>query len=385
MAYLSNVNLRFEFDLCQSFFNLDKHKLHKMADRFKIKSTNIGTSPGTLTYVGEEVKFGTNIFWTEYNFECYKTHTFPKLLDFQLKLDENKTYWLNIDGIHESKVIETVGKIFTLHPLVMEDILNSQQKPKFEYYDDKQLYVTFKMIEYNPYTREIEVEHLSFILGNNYLISFQEERTRDIFETITIRLKASAGKTRKNGADYLLYSLMDLVVDNYFVVLEQISENIERLEDEIIKTTKQKSMTDIYAMKRELMLMRKIVFPLRDMLSNLIREEAPLITTNTAIYLRDVHDHVTQVIETVDSYRELVASLMDLYLSQAGNRMNNVMKVLTVISVIFMPLTFIAGIYGMNFDNIPELHWQNGYYYVWGFMLVLVTGMLIYFKRKDWI
>jgi magnesium transporter len=356
-----------------------------MSNRFKIKSANIGTSPGTLTYVGEEVKFGTNIFWTEYNQESYKTHTFPKLLDFQLKLDENKTYWLNIDGIHEPKVIETVGKVFSLHPLVMEDILNSQQKPKFEYYDDKQLFVTFKMLEYNPYTREIEVEHLSFILGKNYLITFQEERTRDIFEAVTIRLKASAGKTRKNGADYLLYSLMDLVVDNYFVVLEQISENIERLEDEIIKNTKQKSMTEIYAMKRELMLMRKTIFPLRDMISNLIREEAPLITSNTAIYLRDVHDHVSQVIETVDSYRELVASLMDLYLSQAGNRMNNVMKVLTVISVIFMPLTFIAGIYGMNFDNIPELHWQNGYYYVWGFMIFLVAIMLFYFKRKDWI
>ncbi len=356
-----------------------------MSNRFKIKNTNLGTSPGTLTYVGDEVKFDTKVYWTEYNLENYKTHIFPKLLDFQFKLDPDKTYWLNIDGIHEPKVIETAGKIFDLHPLVMEDILNSQQKPKFEYYNDNQLFITLKMIEYNPHTGEIEVEHLSFILGKNYLISFQEERSRDIFEAITTRLKTSAGKTRKNGADYLLYSLMDLVVDNYFTVLEQISENIERLEDTIIKTTRQKSMTEIYSMKRELMLMRKVIFPLREMLSNLIREDAPLITANTVLYLRDVHDHVSQVIETIDSYRELVASLMDLYLSQAGNRMNNVMKVLTVISVIFMPLTFIAGIYGMNFDNIPELHWHNGYYYVWGFMIILVLGMLIYFKRKDWL
>jgi magnesium transporter len=356
-----------------------------MANRLKIQNTNLGTSPGTLMYIGDEVKFDTKIHWSEYNLENYKTHVFPKLLDFQLKLDPDKIYWLNVDGIHEPKVIETVGKIFDLHPLVMEDILNTQQKPKFEYYNDNQLFITFKMIEYNPYTREIEVEHLSFILGTNYLISFQEERTRDIFEAITIRLKASAGKTRKNGADYLLYALMDLVVDNYFVVLEEMSENIERLEDSIIKTSKQKSMTEIYSMKRELMLMRKVVFPLREMLSNLIREEAPLITSNTVLYLRDVHDHVSQVIETIDSYRELVASLMDLYLSQAGNRMNNVMKVLTIISVIFMPLTFIAGIYGMNFDNIPELHWHNGYYYVWGIMIALVLGMLIYFKRKDWL
>jgi magnesium transporter len=356
-----------------------------MANRLKIQNSNLGTSPGTLTYIGDEVKFDTKIFWTEYNLDNYKIHNFPKLLDFQLKLDPDKTYWLNVDGIHEPKVIETIGGIFNLHALVMEDILNSQQKPKFEYYNDNQLFITFKMIEYNPYTREIEVEHLSFILGINYLISFQEERSRDIFEAITVRLKTSAGKTRKNGADYLLYALMDLVIDNYFVVLEQISENIERLEDSIIKTTKQKSMTEIYSMKRELMLMRKVVFPLREMLSNLIREEAPLITANTVLYLRDIHDHVSQVIETIDSYRELVASLMDLYLSQAGNRMNNVMKVLTVISVIFMPLTFIAGVYGMNFDNIPELHWQNGYFYVWGIMITLVIGMLIYFKRKDWL
>ena len=356
-----------------------------MANRLKIKNTNLGTSPGTLMYVGEEVKFDTTIHWSEYNLDNYKTHTFPKLLDFQLKLDSDKTYWLNIDGIHEPKVIETIGSIFSLHSLVMEDILNSEQKPKFEYYNEQQLFITFKMIEYNPYTREIEVEHLSFILGKNYLISFQEERSRDIFVPISLRLNTSAGKTRKNGADYLLYALMDLVVDNYFVVLEQISENIERLEDGIIKTTRQKSMTEIYSLKRELMFMRKIVFPLREMLTNLIREDAPLITPNTVLYLRDVHDHVSQVIETIDSYRELVASLMDLYLSQAGNRMNNVMKVLTIISVIFMPLTFIAGIYGMNFDNIPELHWQNGYYYVWGIMICMVMGMLLYFKKKHWL
>ena len=356
-----------------------------MAKRLKIQNPNLGTSPGTLTYVGEEVEFATKIYWTEYNFENYRTHIFPKLLDFHLKLDPDKTYWLNIDGIHEPKVIETVGKIFGLHPLVMEDILNSHQKPKFEYYNDEQLFVTFKMIEFNPYTHEIEVEHLSFILGKNYVISFQEERTRDIFDPIIQRLKASAGKTRKNGSDYLLYSLMDLVVDNYFLVLEKIAENIERLEDDIINTKKQISMTEMYSIKRELMLMRKIVFPLREMLSNLIREEAPLITPNTALYLRDVHDHVTQVLETIDSYRELVASLMDLSLSQAGNRMSNVMKVLTVISVIFMPLTFIAGIYGMNFDYMPELRWHYGYYSVWTFMITLVIGMLIYFRRKDWL
>jgi magnesium transporter len=270
-------------------------------------------------------------------------------------LDPDKTYWLNVDGIHEPKVIETVGRVFGLHALVLEDILNTQQKPKFDYYDDDQLFITFKMIGYCPKTREIEVEHVSFILGKNFLISFQEERSKEIFEPISVRLKTSAGKTRKNGADYLLYALMDLVVDNYFLILEQFSENIERLEDSILNTTKQESMTEIYSLKRELLLMRKVVFPLREMISNLIREEAPLITPNTVLYLRDVHDHVSQVIESIDSYRELVASLMDLYLSQAGNRMNNVMKVLTVSSVIFMPLTFIAGILWNEFRQYSRI------------------------------
>ena len=356
-----------------------------MSKRYKVQNANLGTSPGTLTYVGEEVKFATKVHWTQFNLEDYKTYTFPKLLDFELELAADHTYWLNVDGIHEPKVIETVGKIFDLHPLVMEDILNTQQKPKFEYYDDEQLFITCKMIEFNPHTREIEVEHLSFILGENFVISFQEERSRDIFDPVLQRIKASAGKTRKNGADYLLYSLLDLVVDNYFIVLEQISENMERLEEDIIKTAKQKSMTELYGIKRELTLLRKVVFPLREMLLNLIREEAPLITPNTALYLRDVQDHVTQVLETIDSYRELVASLMDLNLSQASTRMNNVMKVLTVISVIFMPLTFVAGVYGMNFDNMPELHWHYGYYYVWGFMILSVIGMLVYFKKKDWL
>jgi magnesium transporter len=356
-----------------------------MSKRYKIESNNLGTSPGTLTYVGKKVDFATKIFLTQYNHEIYHTSPIPTLNDCKLDLKSDKIYWLNIDGIHEPQVIEAVGKIFKLHPLVMEDILNTQQKPKFEYYDDNQLFMTIKMLEYNPYTHEVEVEHLSFILGEKFVVSFQEERTSDIFEPILKRIKASAGKTRKNGADYLLYSLMDLVVDNYFLVLEKLSDNIERLEEDIINNPKPQSLTELYNMKRELTLIRKSIFPLREMIANLLREEAPMITSNTSLYLRDVHDHVTQVLENIDSYRELVASLMDLYLSQVSNKMNNVMKVLTVISVIFMPLTFVAGIYGMNFDNIPELHWRYGYYYVWGFMIVLVAVMLVWFRKKRWL
>ncbi len=356
-----------------------------MPKRYIIQNKNLGTSPGTLTYIGKEVNFETKILWTSYNFEEYEITKIPTLNTFNAELTENKVYWMNVDGIHEPDFIATIGELFTLHPLMLEDILNTQQKPKFEYYNEEKLFVTLKMIEYNPYTREVEIEHLSFVMGDGYVISFQEERARDIFEPILSRIKASAGKTRKNGADYLLYSLIDLVVDNYFSVLDKLSENMERLEEEIIKNPNPQSLNELYSLKRELTLMRRVIFPLREMLTNLIREEAPLITSNTSLYLRDVLDHVMQVVETIDSFRELSASLMDLYLSQASNKMNNVMKVLTVISVIFMPLTFVAGIYGMNFDYMPELHWHYGYYVVWGIMILLVITMLLWFKRKKWL
>ncbi|MFD1820323.1 magnesium transporter [Pseudarcicella hirudinis] len=356
-----------------------------MAKKYRIQNKNLGTSPGTLTYIGEEVQYATKISLIEYNEFFCKESKLKKLIECKIEDKPDEIIWLNVDGIHEPKVVETIGHVYGLHPLVMEDIVNTQQKPKFEYFNEDQLFLTLKMIEYNPHTRDIEVEHLNFILGHKYLISFQEERNRDVFENVKIRLKASAGKTRKNGSDYLLYALMDLVVDNYFLVLEKIGEDLERLEEEIIHSARQRSLNELYQMKREVMLMRKIVFPLREMLVGLIREEAPLITENTTIYLRDVYDHVSQVLETIDSYRELITSLMDLYLSQVSNKMNNVMKVLTVISVIFIPLTFLAGIYGMNFDNMPELHWHYGYYGVWGIMIALVIVMLLWFKRKDWL
>lgn len=357
-----------------------------MSKRFQVNNNNLGTSPGTLTYVGAEVSHETTISLIEYNDDFFQETSIKNLGECKNYESGNNVVWLNVDGIHEPQVVESIGEIYGIHPLVQEDILNTQQKPKFEDYSEaEQLFVTFKMIEYNPYTHEIEIEHLSFVLGKGYLVTFQEERSRDIFANVLNRIKASSGKTRRNDADYLLYSLMDLVVDDYFKVLDKIAENLERLEEEIIKNAQQKSLNQLYSMKREIMLMRKMIFPLREMMIGLIREENELISPNTNLYMRDVQDHVSQVIETIDSYRELITSLMDLYLSQVSNRMNNVMKVLTVISVIFMPLTFVAGIYGMNFDNMPELHWQYGYYAVWGIMIVLVIGMLFYFKRKQWI
>jgi magnesium transporter len=357
-----------------------------MTKKKKYIHSNLGTSPGTLTYIGPDVEFATKITRIEYNADSYKITPIPHFSQInQIILDPNKRHWFNIDGIHEPAVVAAIGEIFHLHPLILEDIMNTQQKPKFEYYDEGQLFFTFKMTEYNPFTREIEVEHLSLILLNNCVISFQEERNKDVFNPVISRIIASAGKTRKNGADYLLYCLIDLVVDHYFEVLDCFSENIEKLEEDIISDAQSKSMRELYSIKREVMLMKKVIFPLREMISGLLREDIDAISANTALYLRDVHDHTSQVLENIESYRELIASLMDLYLSQVSNKMNNIMKVLTVISVIFMPLTFVAGIYGMNFDDMPELHWRYGYPVVWGVMIALVIGMLIGFRKKGWL
>ncbi len=355
-------------------------------NRYKLNNKNIGTSPGTLTYVGDEVAIATTLTLIEYNESFEKSQKISSLANCKVNPNKDQVTWLNVDGIHEVKLIESIGKHFHLHPLMLEDILNTQQKPKFEYFDnDQQLYTTLKMLEYNPYNREVAVEHVSLVLGESILISFQEEKQRDIFEAVLQRVKKSVGKTRKNGADYLFYCLIDSVVDNYFLVLDKLADHLETLEEEVINTPKARSVNELYALKRELTLMRKHVWPLRETMNALIREESSLISANTILYLRDVNDHVNQVLETIDSYRELIASLLDLYLSSVSNKMNNVMKVLTVISVIFMPLTFVAGVYGMNFDNMPELHWHYGYFYVLGFMMILLIVMLLYFKRKEWL
>lgn len=348
--------------------------------------STLGTSPGTLTYVGADVTYATKITWVEYNNEEYKVCQIPHFSDLnQLELSKTKRHWFNIDGIHEPKVIATIGEIFNLHPLILEDIMNTEQKPKFESYEGNQLFFTFKMLNYNAITREIESEHLSLVLIDNCVLSFQEERTTDIFLPVQNRIVASAGKTRKNGVDYLIYCLIDLVVDNYFMCLDCLSDEIERLEEDIIQDAKPLAMRELYGLKREEMTLRKSIYPLREMIATVLREDYPSITHYTSLYFRDVLDHTSQLIENIDSHRDLIASLMDLYLSQVSNKMNNIMKVLTVISVIFMPLTFVAGIYGMNFDNMPELHWKYSYPVVWIVMIVMVILMLIGFKRKGWL
>lgn len=344
-----------------------------------------------MTYVGQEIKHATRIKRVEYNEEDYLIDESGKLSACQLPKEHvPHVLWLDIDGIHEAAVVGALGTQFRLHPLLLEDVMNTEQKPKIDLYEDTRasspvVFVTLKMLHHNTRTQEIDAEHVSLVLGSNFLISFQEERTADIFEPVLERIKLSAGKTRRNGADYLLYATMDLVVDHYFVVMEGMAEKLDDIEDRIIRDVAGRdTLARLYALKREMTLMRRYVQPLRDVIGVLLREDSPLIHPTTVPFLRDLLDHVNQVVETLDAYRELIPGLLDVYLSTTSNRMNSVMKTLTIFSAIFMPLTFIAGIYGMNFDNMPELHTRTGYFWALGIMFTIGLGMVIYFRRRGW-
>lgn len=355
-----------------------------MSKRHKISPIKPGQSPGTLTYVGKETLRDTKVTLTQYNQKEFKKTELTTLNECARLRPSSLNAWINVDGINNTEVISAIGKAFDLHPLLLEDVLNTQQKPKIEFYEGT-IFVVLKMLDFNSRTKEVETEHLSLVLGSNYVISFQEEREGDVFDPVRLRLTNALGRVRRLGVDYLFYALVDTIVDNYFVVLENVGEKLEDLEEEIINRTSSKALRNLYAHKRALIFQRKSIWPVREIVNTLVREETPLIREETHIYLRDVYDHTIQVIDTVESYRDLTASLLDIYLSTLSNRMNNIMKVLTIVSTIFMPLSFIVGLYGMNFDNMPELHWHYGYYAVWGIILAVSGGMLYFFRRKRWL
>lgn len=371
---------------------MSKHRRNQSAEKL------FGTSPGTLTYVGTEIEHAIKIKRIEYNAKDYHIDDTSKLSACQLPHNGTPyVNWTDVDGIHEPKVVAALGQQYHLHPLLLEDVLNTEQKPKIDLYDElsngngtnsptsQTVFVTMKMLHHSRQKQEIDVEHVSLVLGKNFLISFQEERTKDIFEPVIGRIKASSGKTRRNGADYLLYALMDVMVDHYLVITERIGEKIDEVEEQIVQErANQQTLATLYTLKRELAFIRRTINPVRDIIGTLLREESDLIQQNTFPYLRDLADHVNQVIETLESYRDLIAGLTDVYYSIVSNRMNSVMKTLTIISSIFIPLTFIAGIYGMNFENMPELRHPLGYFGVLIFMVVIAVGEIIYFKRRGW-
>ncbi|GAB3569128.1 magnesium/cobalt transporter CorA [Spirosoma luteolum] len=370
-----------------------------MTKRRRIRSAEktLGTSPGTLLYVGDDIEHATRVRRIDYNADEYRIDDDARLGNCRVPDQSTPLInWVDVDGIHEPQVVAAIGKQYHLHPLLLEDVVNTDQKPKIEFYDQTSdngtlpgsgpvVFATLKMLHHNRQHQEIDIEHVSLVLGSNYLVSFQEERTQDIFEPVIDRIKASAGKTRRSGPDYLFYALMDIIVDHYAVITERIGERMDELEEEIVgERASQQTLASLYQLKRELAHIRRVVFPTRDIVGALMREESELIKPTTLPYLRDLNDHISQNIETLDSYRDMVAGLMDVYYSIVSNRMNSVMKTLTIVSAIFIPLTFIVGVYGMNFDYMPELKSPHGYYYTWGTMVFIAVAEVIYFKRRGW-
>lgn len=346
-------------------------------------SKKSGTIPGSLIHIGEQKAEKQKISIIDYDKDNFEEKEIENIEDcFPFKEKQSVT-WINIDGLHNVESIGKLGSNFGIHPLILEDILNTGQRPKTEDFEDH-LFMVLKMLKLNEKNSEIDVEQVSIILGNNFVISFQECEG-DVFTNIRERIRKNKGRIRKMEADYLAYSLIDAVVDNYYFILENFGEKIEILEDNLINSPEPDTLEQIYKLKRTLIGLRKSVWPLRELILTLTREESKLITAKTGIYFRDVYDHTIQVIDTIESYRDMVAGMLDIYLSSVSNKMNEVMKVLTIFAAIFIPLTFIAGIYGMNFQFLPELAWKWAYPCWWILVIAIGGGMLVYFKKKKWL
>lgn len=348
----------------------------------KSRSHTIGMPPGTLVHIGEKKRESTLLTLIEYDEVSFR----QKNLDFHelesLEVRETGIRWLHVEGLSQVAALEAIGRLFSLHPLVLEDILNTDQRPKIDVNDDY-IFVSAKMLSYYKEMGEFDIEQVSFILGENYVISIAEKDS-DVFEPVIKRLQQGMSRFRKLGADYLVYSLLDIVVDNYFTVLEGFGDQVEFVEDEMVVRTGRQTLKTIHKLKRQILFLHKSVWPLREVLSFLERGESMLVRDTTEIYIRDLYDHVIQVMDTTETLRDILSSMLDVYLSSSSNRMNEIMKVLTIISTVFMPLSFIVGVYGMNLTNMPELSWPWMYPFLWLVMIGISISMLIYFKRKKW-
>jgi magnesium transporter len=346
------------------------------------RAKKTGLPPGTPVFIGDKKIETAKVSILDYD-ETQVQERELKTISECVPFKETPTVtWINVDGVHDVGFIQELGEIFGLHPLIIEDIVNTQQRPKMEE-SGNYVYVVLKMLYLDNEKKETQVEQVSVVFGKNFVISFQE-REGDIFESIRERIRNGKGRVRKMGADYLAYALIDAVVDHYFIILENDGEKIEVLEDKVVSNPESATLQEIHRLKREMIFLRRSVWPLRELVNSMERIESPLIQKTTRIYLRDVYDHTIQVIDTLETYRDMLSGMHDTYLSSISNRMNEVMKVLTIIATIFIPLTFIAGIYGMNFEFMPELKWRWAYFGVWGVILVIALVMVAYFKRKKW-
>lgn len=355
----------------------------------RTSSRKAGLPPGSPVFIGEQVTEQFGLDMVDYDTESISLTTPARLDEFHLLKEPPGKTWIKIHGLHDAEAVNKFCLGFGLHPLTIEDILHTGQRPKIDHYDDY-LFLVVNLVKYDDANKELSLEQVSFVLGDGYLLSFHE-KDDEIFSDILARLSNNKGRVRKAGVDYLLYCLLDRVVDNFFSVLEKIGEEVEDLEEELITEPSPETLQSIHFLKREMILLRKSVWPLREVVNGLQRDESAFMGESTRVFLKDLYDHTIQVLDTVETFRDIISGMIDIYLSSVSNRMNEVMKVLTIFSVIFIPLTFIAGLYGMNFNpgqsplNMPELNWYFGYPFALSLMAATAITMLIYFKKKKWL
>jgi magnesium transporter len=340
-------------------------------------------SPGSLVHVGrrlaEDVE--VEVYWFDGDGAFGHEAVFD-VTELEACRDRPGILWVDVNGIHDADIIGRIGTVFGLHPLLLEDVLNANQRPKLEEHGEHLFLVLRMLLAGADHT--VEMEQVSVVLGARYVLTFQE-RSRDTFDPVRRRLAEPASRLRQQGADFLAYALVDTIVDNYFAVLEGIGDRIEELEDIVVAAPDREALTAIYEVKRTLAELRRAIWPLRDALGTLARGDSPRVTAPTLPYLRDVADHAIRTLDTIETYRDTAATLIDMYMSSVSNRLNDVMRVLTVIATVFIPLTFIVGIYGMNFAYMPELAWRWGYPGVWAVMVGTVLGLLVFFRRRGWL
>jgi magnesium transporter len=348
----------------------------------KERSVKSGLPPGTLIHIGEKSDREIKVSVIDYGESHFEEKEIKALKECFYFTDPSIISWINLEGLHEIEVIRQLGECQGLHPLVLEDILNTDQRPKVEDYGDY-LYIVLKMFR-NGKGGEITSEQVSIILGANFVISFQEGISGDVFDPVRERIRNGKNKMRSMGADYLTYCLMDAIVDNYFVVLEETEEKIEALEAEVVADPSPETIKRLYKLKREMIFLRKAVWPMRELLAAMTRRDSKLISDPVGIYLRDVYDHVIQVIDIIEVSRDMLSGMLDIYLSSTNNRLNEVMRFLTVIATIFMPLSFLASLWGMNFKKMPELEMGWGYPVALCIMVSIAFAMVLWFRKKRW-
>lgn len=354
-----------------------------MARHHRARSRKTGLPPGSPVHTGTRQREQTAVTVIQYDADRFTEHAAaPEACAAEASAHTGVT-WIDVDSVHDIPTLEILGRGFALHPLTIEDIASTEQRPKVEDYGHY-VYIVVRMM-HETAEAGLVTEQLSLILGERFVLSFQEGIRGDVFDPVRTRLRASKGRIRSLGADYLCYALLDAVIDNYFNVLEDLGDRIENVEDALIAAPTSEVLHRLHALKRELLDMRRGVWPLREVVAWMQRDDTPLVGEGTQIYLRDIYDHVIQVIDAIETSRDMLAGMLDMYMSSVSNRMNEIMKVLTIMSTIFIPLTFIAGVYGMNFSFMPELGWEWGYPAVLGVMALSVGGMLRYFRKRRWL